>query len=701
MAGDGDSGLSKTTQVSSLDFGDPLYLHASDTSTTALISLKLKDDSYSAIRSNILLSEPLPSVKSAFATISREESHRGSSFSATTSKTPNTAFLVSKTFIIKRCYDIVGYPPGWVKRNNNTYNNMSGNKVVSNYSLSEANTNNSVSSMPFSNEQISKLMSLINDKSVGASAHSNMEGNFLNNNEFFNAHINKFFHPNSSKITENVNLGWTIDSGATQHMTVSTKNLFNVVNVTNLGLTVSHPNGTFAKVTTIGNLKLTNKIVLYDILVIPEYCDFIHVKSQRIGRQFGGLYMFDDKSVINGNCLNNYVYISNSLWHCRLGHPADPVLKIIKQRVGSDNSVDVGICDICHRAKQKTIKVIITDNGTEFINNRLSVFCSQNGIIHQTTCVYTPQQNGIVERKHRHLLNVARSLMFQCGIPLNMWPECILTSTYLINRLPSSVLSGSSPFKMVFGFEPNLSHLRVFGCMCFSTVLNESDKFKSRSEKCVFIGYSYAKKGYKLFSLDRKVVLFSRDVKFYENIFPFKTSVSDNQNDKNSFNHFDFFESGLETCIHSSSPNDEGGEHGNDSENDGSGIGSVDISDDSSSSGTQDTTATFHDHEQPPEGNNISENSSNIETNTDIEGNPDTIVEHNNDLNNRRSNRPRVFPSKYVDYQIDSKVRYPFSNVVCYSSLSEQNRCFVTQLDKSVDKSVEPKGFKEALLDNN
>ncbi|XP_071713236.1 uncharacterized protein [Rutidosis leptorrhynchoides] len=454
MASDGDSGLSKTTQVSSLDFGDPLYLHASKTSTTALISLKLKgtenysvwsrsmilalqtknkvgfidgtyikhdsdsvlmkqwdrcnsvvlswilnsisddlfsgqvfsssallelketydkidgsitfnlhkklnslsqngssisdyyhklnalwkqfdalvklpactchaskdfkshsdliklmqflmglDDSYSAIRSNILLSEPLPSVKSAFATISREESHRGSSFSATTSKTPNTAFLVSKTFdnkkvigrgpnpnlkctkcgklglTVDRCYDIVGYPPEWVKRNNNTYNNISGNKVVSNYSLPDANINNSVSSMPFSNEQISKLMSLINDKSVGTSAHINMEGNFLNNNEFFNAHINKFFHPNSSKITENVNLGWIIDSGATQHMTVSTKNLFNVVNVTNLGLTVSHPNGTFAKVTAIGNLKLTNKIVLYDILVIPEYCDFIPVKS--------------------------------------------------------------------------------------------------------------------------------------------------------------------------------------------------------------------------------------------------------------------------------------------------------------------------------------------------------------------------------------------------------------------------------------
>ncbi|XP_071741331.1 uncharacterized protein [Rutidosis leptorrhynchoides] len=467
MAGDDDTSLSNTIQVSSLDFGDSLYLHACDTSTTALISIKLKvfsssaqlvweelketydkidgsitfnlqkklnslsqngssvsdyyhklnalwkqfdalvklpsctchanknfkshndliklmqflmglDDSYSTIRSNILLSEPLPSVKSAFATISREESHRGSSFSSTTSKTPNTALLVSKTFdnknvigrgpnpntkctkcgklghIVDRCYDIVRYPPGWVKRNNNTYNNMSGNKFVSNYSLFDTNTNDGVSSMPFSNEQISKLMSLINDKSVGTSAHSNMEGNFRNNNEFFNAHINKFFHPNSSKNFKSINLSWIIDSGATQHMTISTKNLFNVVNVTNLGLTVSHLNGTFAKVTAIGNLKLINKIFLYDILIIPEYCDFIHVRSQRIGRQFGALYMFDDKYVINANYLNSYVYISNTLWHYRLDHSADPVLKII--------TVDVGICDIYHWAKQSREPFPLSDH---------------------------------------------------------------------------------------------------------------------------------------------------------------------------------------------------------------------------------------------------------------------------------------------------------------------------------------------------
>ncbi|GJY30892.1 ribonuclease H-like domain-containing protein [Tanacetum coccineum] len=75
-----------------------------------------------------------------------------------------------------------------------------------------------------------------------------------------------------------------------------------------------------------------------------------------------------------------------------------------------------------------------------------------------------------------------------------MWTECILTATYLINRLPSSVLNGKSPYEMIYKKCPTLSHLRVFGCLCFATIVNNSDKFGSRSEKCVMIGYYSVKK---------------------------------------------------------------------------------------------------------------------------------------------------------------------------------------------------------------
>ena len=75
-----------------------------------------------------------------------------------------------------------------------------------------------------------------------------------------------------------------------------------------------------------------------------------------------------------------------------------------------------------------------------------------------------------------------------------MWTGCVLTAAYLINRTPTSVLNGKSPYEMIYKCEPNLSLLKVFGCLCFSTVLNNFDKFSSRSEKCVFLGYSFDKK---------------------------------------------------------------------------------------------------------------------------------------------------------------------------------------------------------------
>jgi len=96
-------------------------------------------------------------------------------------------------------------------------------------------------------------------------------------------------------------------------------------------------------------------------------------------------------------------------------------------------------------------KLIRSDNGLEFQDSNALQFYTNKGIIHQTSCVERPQQNGIVERKHKHLLEVVRALMIQAGLSLRFWRDSILTAAYLINRFPTSVLGYKTPFEPLYG----------------------------------------------------------------------------------------------------------------------------------------------------------------------------------------------------------------------------------------------------------
>jgi len=104
----------------------------------------------------------------------------------------------------------------------------------------------------------------------------------------------------------------------------------------------------------------------------------------------------------------------------------------------------------------KSIQRIRTDNGKEFFSNDCNSLLSSNGILHESSCIYTPQQNGVVERKHCHLLEVARALRFQAFIPEKYWGECIITAAYLINRMATRVLNGKTPFELLFKKKPKL-----------------------------------------------------------------------------------------------------------------------------------------------------------------------------------------------------------------------------------------------------
>ena len=139
------------------------------------------------------------------------------------------------------------------------------------------------------------------------------------------------------------------------------------------------------------------------------------------------------------------------------------------------------------------IKAIRIDNDKEF---DMPDFLSSNGIIHQHSCVYTTQKNSAVEKKHQHLLSIARALQNQSHLPIQLWSEYVLKAAYLINRLPSPLLNNKTLFDLLFKRSPNYSHLKVFGYLCFaSTIAQTKNKFSPRARRCVIIGYPFNVKG--------------------------------------------------------------------------------------------------------------------------------------------------------------------------------------------------------------
>lgn len=172
---------------------------------------------------------------------------------------------------------------------------------------------------------------------------------------------------------------------------------------------------------------------------------------------------------------------------------------------------------------QSTIQVLRTDNGQEYFSREFCQYLGDNGIHHQSSCVNTPKQNGVAERKNRHLLEVARSLMFTSSVLNTYWGEAILTSAYLINRLPSKTLQFRTPLNLLVDYFPtanlfNSLSPKVFGCSAYvhSTQPNRS-KLDPKALKCVFVGYSPTQKRYKCYSPLLKRCFVSCDVTFFEN----------------------------------------------------------------------------------------------------------------------------------------------------------------------------------------
>jgi hypothetical protein len=166
------------------------------------------------------------------------------------------------------------------------------------------------------------------------------------------------------------------------------------------------------------------------------------------------------------------------------------------------------------------IKYVQSDWGGEF--RTLPKYFNSLGITHRQSCPHTHQQNGAIERKHRHIVETGLALLSHAHVPLQYWDDAFSTACYLINRLPTPLLNYNTPYETLFHTKPNYPFLKVFGCACWPNLRPYNNhKLQPRSIRCVFLGYSPLHKGYKCLHHSSGRIYISRDVIFEETAFPF------------------------------------------------------------------------------------------------------------------------------------------------------------------------------------
>ncbi|XP_074342899.1 uncharacterized protein LOC141680621 [Apium graveolens] len=280
---------------------------------------------------------------------------------------------------------------------------------------------------------------------------------------------------------------WIVDSGASDHLTCSLDNLVNV-KVTPSTFTIKLPTGATTSISHIGDVILPNGLKLLDVLYVPLFthnlllihklakdaqCDVLFQPSQCV------VINSKIKKVIAKGVLKEGLYYMQ----CK----TDP--SEVCMSVAADTS-------------SGEIRTIRTDNTLEFSDKACVEFMNQKGILHKKSCSYIPQQNARVERKHRHLLEVARALRFQSGLPLSFWGECVLTAAHLINLLPNITLNFCTPYEKLHEEVPTYEHLKVFRCLAFGKDPScHNDKFTARGYLSIFVGYLILQKGFRLLNL--------------------------------------------------------------------------------------------------------------------------------------------------------------------------------------------------------
>jgi hypothetical protein len=155
--------------------------------------------------------------------------------------------------------------------------------------------------------------------------------------------------------------------------------------------------------------------------------------------------------------------------------------------------------------------------GGEYFSKEFSEYLKEYGIQKKYSCSYSPQQNGIVERKNKHIIEITHAMLKEKNLPNYFWAEMVTIVVYIMNRTPTAAVHGMTLEEKFTGKKPYVSHLRVFGCIAYVHVPDEKrSKLDPKAKKCIFIRYSLEQKGYRCFNPSIRKLQVSKDVVFDE-----------------------------------------------------------------------------------------------------------------------------------------------------------------------------------------
>lgn len=163
------------------------------------------------------------------------------------------------------------------------------------------------------------------------------------------------------------------------------------------------------------------------------------------------------------------------------------------------------------------------DNGGEYISNEMKFYCKEKGIQLLLTVAYNPEMNGIAERLNRTLVEKARTMLLASNLSKRFWNEAILTANYIKNRSPTSAhgdqFNNKTPAEIWFKSKPDLSHIRVFGSICYNHVPKDKrSKLEPKATKCIMLGYGLSPSTYRLWDIENDKLIIGRNVTFNEKL---------------------------------------------------------------------------------------------------------------------------------------------------------------------------------------